>query len=132
MDGRWQGALAVSSGGVRWLGLAMATTLVEAEEVLHTTRLRWLGVTVFRSEEGFALGPDGRSGAMSGRVWVLGLPVGGYRGALEVDEDAAGATYRFRLLGGDVLQITRVEGEGALRVRQTLPWGVGEVLLRRW
>lgn len=131
MHGSWWGRLTLSSLGVGWANLGMATTLEYGDPVRHTTRLTWLGLALFRSEEQMVLGEDGRSAEMRGTVWLCGLPAGGYRGAVEVDPDGLGATYRFGMLGVQVVQVTRTPGPGVLDLTQAMGWGRGQVRLLR-
>lgn len=161
MHGRWHGEVRVAitdraafraapmgwvdrlqARGVTLLGaLAMDTTLdwlTEGERgvAVHTTRVSKWGMPLTSSVERFVLEPDGRSCAMTARVWYppVPWPMGDY-GAdarVVVDEDARGAVYHLRIFGGPVVQTTRVLGEDELAIAQDLGgWGRAEVVLRR-
>lgn len=88
----------------RALGSVHLDTVVEVrspQEVVHTTLVRWLGLTLRRSVETYALDPDGRR-----------LVVGGdMTGSGSVDDTATHATYTFRWLGVEIHQQTTREGD---------------------
>lgn len=106
-----------------WMGEVFLDTEVAfrgADEVVHTTTVRWSGVPVQRSVEVFALQPDGRTLAVSG----------GMTGQGEVDPTGAHARYTLRWLGVTITQQTDREPD-RVTVRQQGPGFEGLQVLRR-
>jgi hypothetical protein len=92
-----------------------------ADEVLHTTVVRWLGIPLQRSVETIALDPDGR------RVTVRG----GMTGSGTMDEAGTRASYELHWLGVPVRQSTQRELD-VITVRQEGPgFSAGQTLLRQ-
>ena len=116
-------------------GATIATSVEERseDEFLHTTRVSWLGITFYASEEILRLDPDGRRATIeiTARLWPrlralreLGI------GSVEVDEQATGAGYRMPWLGVELRQQTRIAGR-ELDVVQETDWSRAKVRLRR-
>ena len=100
-------------------------------EVVHTTRMSNLGVTLFRSRETILLGDDGRSFRMAGTQAFfprLGKATEwAAHGAVAADHD--GAVYHIPFLGETIEQRTRMTPQG-LEVVQTTPFSRATILLR--
>ncbi len=101
-------------------------------EVVHTTRVRSLGVTLVRGVEILTLDPDGRRFTLRGEHRFLWAPFGVRRveGVGEVREAADGASYSFSYLGAAITQTTCIDG-AALVVTRTSAFGRSEVRLER-
>ena len=92
-------SLRVLSAWPRWLGRVYLDTTVacgDGDEVVHTTAVRWLGLTLRRSTEIFRLEPDGRSLTVRG----------GMSGAGTVDASSTRAEYDLCWLGVAIRQRT--------------------------
>jgi len=100
-------------------------------EVLHTTRMSNLGVTLFRSRETIQLDDDGHSFRMTGtqaffpRLWKA--TEWAAHGAVAQDHD--GAVYHIPFFGVGMEQHTRMTLHG-LDVIQTTPFSRASILLR--
>ena len=115
--------------------LVLSTTVDYASrghqnEVLHTTRMSSLGVTLFRSREAILLGDDGLSFRVRGaqaffpRLWKA-TEWFAY-GAVAADHD--GAVYQIPLFGVTMEQRTRMTPQG-LEVTQMSPFSRASILL---
>jgi hypothetical protein len=108
-----------------------SVAFVAPDEILHTTRVQKWGLTLFRSVERLTPEPAGREVGMAGEQWPTPWGAVPYEGAsATVDEDARGATYRFRALGADLVQQTRWTADG-IEVVQRTPFSESVILLRR-
>ena len=102
----------------------------EQNEVLHTTRMSSLGITLFRSQEAILLGDDGLSFRVRGaqaffpRLWKATDWVA--HGAVAADHD--GAVYHMPFFGETMEQHTRMTPQG-LEVIQTTPFSRASILL---
>lgn len=116
--------------------LMMSTTIDHASqghqnEVLHTTRMSNLGITLFRSRETIRLDDDGHSFRMTGtqaffpRLWKATDWVA--HGAVATDHD--GAVYHIPFFGVILEQRTRMTPQD-LEVIQTTPFSRANILLR--
>jgi hypothetical protein len=116
--------------------LVLSTTVDYASrghrnEVLHTTRMTNLGVTLFRSQEVILLGDDGHSFRMTGteayfpRLWKA--TEWAAHGAVAAGHD--GAAYHIPFCGVTIEQHTRMTPQG-LEVIQTMPFSRASILLR--
>ncbi|MDP3278731.1 MAG: hypothetical protein Q8Q09_26305 [Deltaproteobacteria bacterium] len=107
----------------RWLGtIALCTTVAfDAQgEVVHTTAVRWLGITIKRSVEIFALDPDGLSFTVRG----------GMSGAGTVTPSATSASYTLDWSGARFVQTTQRE-PNLVTLTQTGPGFGGTQALHR-
>jgi hypothetical protein len=104
----------------------------DRSEVLHTTRMSNLGVTLFRSRETIRLDADGRSFRMTGtqaffpRLWKADEWTA--HGAVAEDHD--GAVYHIPFSGETIEQRTRMTPQG-LEVVQATPFSRATIMLRR-
>jgi hypothetical protein len=116
--------------------LVLSTTVDYAgrghlNEVLHTTRMSNLGITLFRSREAILLADDGRSFRMTGtqaffpRLWKA--TEWAAHGAVAADHD--GAVYHIPFFGVTIEQHTRMTPQG-LEVIQTTPFSRANILLQ--
>jgi len=116
--------------------LVLSTTVDYASqgrqnEVMHTTRMSNLGVTLFRSREAISLDDDGYSFRMTGaqaffpRLWKA--TEWAAHGAVAADHD--GAVYHIPFFGVTLAQHTRMAPQG-LEVIQTTPFSRASILLR--
>jgi hypothetical protein len=104
----------------RWLGPVVMETSVDFDangEVVHTTRVRWGGLTLQRSVEVFTIAPDGVSLTIRG----------GMTGTARALPDGASVEYELRWLGAEIRQRTqrtqdhvtvRMEGPGFAGVQE--------------
>ena len=120
----------------RMSALVLSTTVDYASrghqnEVLHTTRMSSLGVTLFRSREAILLDADGHSFRVTGaqaffpRLWKTTEWVA--HGAVAADHD--GAVYNMPFFGDAMEQHTRMTPEG-LEVIQTTAFSRASILLQ--
>ena len=116
--------------------LVLSTTVDYASrghqnEVLHTTRMSNLGVTLFRSTETILMDGDGCSFRMAGKqaffpaLWRT--TEWDARGTVATDHD--GAVYHIPCFGVMMEQHTRMTPRG-LEVTQTTPFSRASILLR--
>lgn len=117
---------------LRLLGhVRMETTLAEVSdtEFAHTTRVRRLGLTLFRSEERILLDPDGTRFVLRG----LQRDFPGWPSRpLEAHGSATrtGATYHFEILGAPMEQVTAIVPDG-LALTQVTAFSRAETVLGR-
>lgn len=112
---------------------SMETTVTYAADVVvHTTRLRVLGLVVASGVERFTLAADGRHFRMDAEHRLATSPwrVTTFSGEGEVADAADGARYVFPYLGADLVQTTRVDGD-ALVATQVTAFARSEVRLER-
>jgi hemin uptake protein HemP len=101
------------------------------DEVLHTTRMSNLGITLFRSQEAILLDDDGHSFRVTGtqaffpRLWKA--TAWAAHGAVAADHD--GAVYHIPFFGVIIEQHTRMTPQG-LEVIQTTPFSRASILLQ--
>src|SRR5688572_16599680 len=117
--------------------LVLSTTVDYARqghqnEVLHTTRMSNLGITLFRSQETILFDDDGHSFRMTGRqaffprLWKA--TEWAAHGAVAADHD--GAVYHIPFFGVVMEQHTRMTLRG-LEVIQTTPFSHASIMLQR-
>ncbi|PRQ09785.1 hypothetical protein [Enhygromyxa salina] len=127
-------ALRLVSAWPAWLGRLRLDTSVhfEGPVVVHTTRVRWLGLPMMLSVERIEFDDDGRSFTLEGeqRVAPLWWRARAVVGAGEVDEDTEHARYRLTWLGAPLQQST-IRGADALALHQLGPGFEGTQHLRR-
>ena len=115
------------------LGARMATTLAPGSaphSFRHTTRVRVLGVEVYRTEEQFVIDEGGARFEVEGTQGALLARSVAYRCDGEVAADATGATYRLSFMGAPLVQRTQLMG-GELELRQETAFSEGRVVLSR-
>ena len=100
--------------------------------VVHETALRALGLRLASGTERLTLDPDGRRFRIEGAHRLPSSPwrVTRFEGHGEVAADARSAGYEFPLLGAEVVQTTRIDGE-ALVATQTTAFSRSEARLER-
>lgn len=116
--------------------LFMSTTLAFASDgdkndVLHTTRVACMGITLYRSRERIRLSTDNRSFHLSGTqaffpyLWRSAE----WSGTGTIAEDHQSAVYNFTFMGEPLEQSTLVTPDG-LQILQVTPYSRAIVLLR--
>lgn len=123
----------------RMLGPPRLETSVEytagaaKNEIVHTTRIRQLGMSALTGVETITLDPDGRRFTLRGQHRFAWAPwrLREVAGAGEVSEAADGARYTLDFLGATMAQTTRREGQDVLVVTQTTAFSRAEVRLER-
>lgn len=124
----------------RWLGPPWLETSVDYQSggptqnrVIHTTRVRQLGLPAMWGREIITLDRDGCRFTLRGAhrfAWFPLLPRA-VSGDGMVPETAGGASYLFAVLGTTMTQTTKREGLDVLVVTQETPFSRAEVRLQR-
>ena len=101
--------------------------------VIHTTRLRKFGITLYEAIETFTLHDNGQDVAIE-RVQRL-APAFSYsrevgESRAEVDPSATRAVYQFPFMGSPMRQVATVEGDG-VRIHQETAWSRADAFLHR-
>lgn len=109
-----------------------STNRTRHNQILHTTRISILGITLFRGQETILLDDDGQSFRMKGTQSLFPLFWKKTRweahGAVSGDHD--GAVYHIPFFGEMLDQHTRMTRDGLLMV-QTTPFSRAVILLQR-
>lgn len=125
----------------RLLGPLRLDTSVDCEsriahrEVLHTTRVSKLGMTLVSSVETFTLDEDGRRFQMRGEMRLFPNPwqTRGFGEAYgEIDASGTQASYRFAWFGTEMRQRGEIGADGdTVTITQETPFSRGVQVLRR-
>jgi hypothetical protein len=118
--------------GPAWLETSVDVSRIADGVVVHTTRLRQLGIVAVRGVETITLDPDGERFTLEGAHRFAWAPwrARAVRGEGRIRPDAEGASYTLSYLGAIMTQTTRIEGRD-LAIVQTTPFARGEVKLVR-
>lgn len=115
-------------------GFSLCTTVVVESEtsVVHTTKLRFLGIDWMSSREQIELDPDGHSFRLEGESRLLTMPWRRVpaRGSGRVAEDALSVAYKLEWFGASFEQ-QAARSEAGVTLTQVAPGLSGRQQLRR-